>query len=58
MNVKEHAVGPLCLIGCEEDEDCTNPEYICHMGMLWHHYYNSQSYFILLTLFSMISDVL
>ena len=38
----EDISGTLCLIGCNEDEDCTNSEYICHMGMSLHRFINLQ----------------
>ena len=27
---------PICLVGCKEDADCNNFQFICHAGMLWY----------------------
>ena len=34
----EDVEDPICMIGCNNDEDCTNSEYICHNGQLQYHF--------------------
>ena len=52
---------PICLVGCKEDADCNNFQFICHAGMLWYCFIIVRICFIrleLVALFAKLSPII